>query len=132
MGRNLTGILLDTRLSEIDKNNLILDLAEIQDVDLYENIMICLNLKDFNKYYSVLIYALTFYPAEPLMEKAINWLMKGSFEIAHSAFDILNNIEEMSGDHVDKAFCQLTQFLEKEHCEDWRKNLIEDVVEMFD
>lgn len=132
MQNNLTEILLNKNLSDIDKSNLILDLAETKDMNLYENIILCLDAEEFSKYQNILVYALTFYPAEPLMEKAVHWLMNGNFEISHSAFDILNNIEEISGEQVDKSFILLNNFLIKDNIEDWRKNLVEDIVDMFE
>ncbi len=131
MKKDLSNILSNENLSEIDKNNLILDLAETQDMDLYKDILNYLDEDSSNSYMSICVYALTFYPAEPLLERAIHWLVNGNFDIAHNAFNILNNIEEISGKQVDDAFNYLTKSQHKNH-EGWRKELINEVINMFD
>lgn len=131
MEKKLVYILSNDDLSDMDKNNLILDLAETQDLDLYTDILKYLDAKQFIKYQNIFIYALTFYPAEPLFDRAINWIVNGNFDIAHNAFNILNNIKEIDGDQVDNAFNYLTTSLHKKH-EDWRSELIEDTLNMFD
>ena len=130
MQNKLNSILLNKHLSDIDKNNLILDLAEARDVNLYENILEYLSKSQESKYKSVLVYALTFYPPEPLLEKAIARLITGNFDVAHSAFNILNSIEEISGEQVDKSFNDLTLSLKDIH-EEWRVELINEILSMF-
>ena len=125
MQNKLNSILLNKHLSDIDKNNLILDLAEARDVNLYENILEYLSKSQESKYKSVLVYALTFYPPEPLLEKAIAWLITGNFDVAHSAFNILNSIEQ-----ADKSFNDLTLSLKDIH-EEWRVELINEILSMF-
>ncbi|RPD83013.1 hypothetical protein EGK75_13755 [Neisseria weixii] len=131
MKRKLVDILSNGDLSDMDKNNLILDLAEVQDSDLYMGILKYLDDKQFIKYHNIFIYALTFYPPEPLFDRAIKWIVNANFDIAHNAFNILNNIKEIDGDQVDNAFEYLTTSLHQKH-EDWRSELIEETLNMFD
>ena len=131
---NLTEILGGYRSNYAETSRLILDLAEQQHPQLYDEILLYLDNRPDAVPISLLVYALTHYPAEPLLGRAINWLINGSFEVAHNAFTILNNIREIRGEEVDKAFKDLNQAIDLAmyHQERWRYDLIADVLAMFD
>lgn len=130
----LTEILNSYHLNYTEASRLILDLAVQQNPQLYDEILLYLDKQSDTAPISLLVYALTYYPTKPLMSRAINWLINGSFEVAHSAFEILNNIQEIRGEQVDEAFNTLNKAvsLELYHNEQWRYDLIADTLEMFD
>ena len=87
-----------------NKIPLILDLAEQRNREIYPLILAALNSAEYAKVRGTLIYALANYPAKPLFEKAIGWLIDGNFEMAHEAVGILNKIAKIEGSRADKAY----------------------------
>ena len=87
-----------------DKLHIVLDLAEKKDNEIYPIILNFIEQPEFKRCKGTLIYALENYPPEPLLEKAIDWLIHGEFEVAHGAFNIINKISKLQGDQVDNAY----------------------------
>ena len=61
-------------------------------------------------------------------------VLTGNFEVAHEAFQILDSIEENIDKHIVKASYDkvVTRDKNKREDEEWRKLLIEDLIDMFD
>lgn len=89
-----------------DKIPLILDLAEQRNREIYPLILAALDSAEYAKVRGTLIYALANYPAEPLFEKAISWLINGNFEMAHEATGILDKIEKNRRCTRRKSICR--------------------------
>ena len=115
-----------------DKIPMILDLAEQRNREIYPLILAALNSAEYAKVRGTLIYALANYPATPLFEKAIGWLIDGNFEMAHEATSILDKIEKIEGARADKAYAALTTALNNPANETWRVELLEEVLGMFE
>ena len=115
-----------------DKIPLILDLAEQRNREIYPLILAALKSAEYAKVRGTLIYALPNYPAEPLFEKAIGWLIDGNFEMAHEAAGILDKIEKIEGARANKAYAALTTVLNNPANETWRIELLEEVLGMFE
>ena len=116
----------------LNKIPLILDLAEQHNREIYPLILAALNSAEYAKVRGTLIYALANYPAEPLFEKAVGWLIDGNFEMAHEAAGILDKIAKIEGTRVDKAYAALTAALNNPANEIWRIELLEEVLGMFE
>ena len=115
-----------------NKIPLILDLAEQRNWEIYPLILAALDSIEYAKVRGTLIYALANYPAEPLFEKAVGWLIDGNFEMAHEAAGILDKIAKIEGTRVDKAYAALTAALNNPANEIWRIELLEEVLGMFE
>ncbi len=116
----------------INKNKLALSLAETKDIRVL-NVLHQLILNDNNKNYrGTFVYALQSFPSSLSFNIAIDLIMYGNFEVAHEAFLIINNAEDIEGDNVKKAYMKLSNFQKNNHwSDDWRENLINDSIEMF-
>jgi len=115
-----------------NKIPLILDLAEQRNRKIYPLILAALNSAEYAKVRGTLIYALANYPAKPLFEKAIGWLIDGNFEMAHEAVGILDKIAKIEGTRADKAYAALTTALDNPANETWRVELLGEVLGMFE
>ena len=115
-----------------NKIPLILDLAEQRNWEIYPLILAALNSAEYAKVRGTLIYALANYPAKPLFEKAIGWLIDGNFEMAHEATGILDKIKNIEGTRADKAYAALTTALDNPANETWRVELLGEVLGMFE
>lgn len=123
--------LQNSELPVWDKVQDILDLAEQKNNEVYPIILKLIEQPEFNKCKGTLVYALENYTPEPLFEKAIEWLIHGEFEVAHGAFNIINKISKLSGDSVDDAY-ESIEFTSKDHKnEEWRTELVNEVLDMF-
>ena len=115
-----------------NKIPLILDLAEQRNREIYPLILAALDSAEYAKVRGTLIYALANYPAEPLFEKAISWLINGNFEMAHEAAGILDKIAKIEGTRADKAYAALTTALDNSANETWRVELLGEMLGMFE
>ena len=124
--------LQNSELPAWDKVQVILDLAEQKNNEVYPIILKLIEQPEFNNCKGTLVYALEKYPPEPLFEKAIEWLIHGEFEVAYGAFNIINKISKLSGDSVDDAY-ESIGFASKDHKnEEWRTELLNEVLDMFE
>ena len=115
-----------------DKLHIVLDLAEKKDNEIYPIILDFIEQPEFKRCKGTLIYALENYPPEPLFEKAIDWLIHGEFEVAHGAFNIINKISKLSGDSVDDAYESIRFASKDRKNEEWRTELLNEVLDMFE
>ena len=115
-----------------NKIPLILDLAEQRNREIYPLILAALDSAEYANVRGTLIYALANYPAKPLFEKAIVWLIDGNFEMAHEAAGILDKIEKIEGARANKAYAALTTVLNNPANETRRIELLEEVLGMFE
>ena len=115
-----------------NKIPLILDLAEQRNREIYPLILAALDSAEYAKVRGTLIYALANYPAKPLFEKAVGWLIDGNFEMAHEAVGILDKVEKIEGVRAEKAYAALTAALDNPANETWRVELLEEVLGMFE
>ncbi|ULJ60555.1 hypothetical protein [Wielerella bovis] len=111
----------------------LLDLAEQQDPVAYDEIINKIQNIELKEDLSTLIYALSYYPTEPIFEWIIDWILSGSWEVAHQACLLLDNIDELSGQRVNYAWDKIQAALKSAELEDWRRDLIEnDVLVCFE
>ena len=115
-----------------DKIPMILDLSEQRNREIYPLILSALDSAEYAKVRGTLIYALANYPATPLFEKAIGWLIDGNFEMAHEAAGILDKVEKIKGVRAEKAYAALTAALNNPTNKIWRVELLEEVLGMFE
>ena len=124
--------LQNSELPAWDKVQVILDLAEQKNNEVYPIIVKLIEQPEFNNCKGTLVYALENYPPEPLFEKAIEWLIHGEFEVAYGAFNIINKISKLSGDQVDNAYETIKTFSTNHQNEKWRTELLNEVLDMFE
>ena len=124
--------LQNSELPAWDKVQVILDLAEQKNNEVYPIILKLIEQPEFNNCKGTLVYALENYPPEPLFEKAIEWLIHGEFEVAYGAFNIINKISKLSGDQVDNAYETIKTFSTNHQNEKWRTELLNEVLDMFE
>ena len=124
--------LQNSELPAWDKVQVILDLAEQKNNEVYPIILKLIEQPEFNNCKGTLVYALENYPPEPLFEKAIEWWIHGEFEVAYGAFNIINKISKLSGDQVDNAYEIIKTFSTNHQNEKWRTELLNDVLDMFE
>ena len=70
--------LQNSELPAWDKVQVILDLAEQKNNEVYPIILKLIEQPEFNNCKGTLVHALENYPPEPLFEKAIEWLIHGN------------------------------------------------------
>lgn len=124
--------LQNSELPAWDKVQVILDLAEQKNNEVYPIILKLIDQPEFNNCKGTLVYALENYPPEPLFEKAIEWLIHGEFEVAYGAFNIINKISKLSGDSVDDAYESIGFASKDRKNEEWRTELLNEALDMFE
>ncbi|MDO5685894.1 MAG: hypothetical protein Q4G42_00615 [Neisseria sp.] len=113
------------------KIQIILNLAEEKNLEIYPIILEMIDDPMYKNKMGSLIYALRNYPPNPLFAKAIDWIINGNFEVAHEAFEIINNIDQISGKAVFQSYLKIQEAIT--HSPDnWRVNILNELIEMFE
>ncbi|NYR08825.1 hypothetical protein [Psychrobacter sp. BI730] len=127
-------ILNDPKIDVITKNSIAISLSETAD----KRVLYCLHDLIKNPLYKnmrgTFVYCLRSFPSEGSFSLAIELVLTGNFEVAHEAFEILDNVKEKIDQEVVRAsYDKVSTFYENNsEYEEWRKFLIEDLMSMFD
>lgn len=127
-------ILNDSTIDIITKNSIAISLSETAD----KRVLYCLHDLINNPFYKnmrgTFVYCLRSFPSEDSFSLAIELVLTGNFEVAHEAFEILDNVEQNIDPEIVRAsYDKVATFCENNsEYEEWRKFLIEDLMSMFD
>ncbi len=78
------------------------------------------------------VHCLRAFAPEKSFILAIDLILTANFEVAHEAFEIINNCTEINGDDAIITYDKLKKYDTKNSLdESWRKELIADVLAMF-
>lgn len=108
-------------------------LSETKDDEVYDVLCALINDDSYLNKRGIFVYCLRNFAPERSFSLAIDLLMKGGFEVAHEAFEIINSIErEISGEEVKANFKKLMDFYQRKlEIEVWRAKLIQTVLDWF-
>ena len=110
-----------------------MSVAETKDSQVLAVLHDLIKVEQYKNCRGTFVYCLLNFPSELSFDLAIDLIISGNFEVAHTAFEIINNTEvNISGNNVEQGFVKLNNAIESsENIDDWRKELIEDVLDMF-
>ncbi len=127
--------LQDPNIDVGEKNRIALLLvdSEVRDERLFKVLTDLILDKKYVNHRGTFVHCLSFFPPEKSFSLAMDLIIYGNLEVAHEAFLIIESIEHISGDEVRAAYSKLVDFYENGHFDyEWRKELVEEAIEMFD
>jgi hypothetical protein len=114
------------------RNALVLRLAEAKVAGVDEVLVRLIQRPDLVKNRGTLVHALRHYDCAPHVALLVGLVVSGGFEVAHEALQAIETIEHVEGDGVHAAFKKVECALKANDIEDWRKPLLDDLLEKFD
>ncbi|WP_076429689.1 hypothetical protein [Aquipseudomonas alcaligenes] len=114
------------------RNALALNLAQSGCKEALPIILDLISNPELENHRGTLVHCLSFFDLAPHFLLLIDLQIKGNWEVAHEASNCLVQISEVSGDEASAARKSLEECLKVESIEDWRKELISELLEMFE
>ncbi|EJL33712.1 hypothetical protein PMI01_02017 [Caulobacter sp. AP07] len=114
------------------RNALALRLAESKTPRLAEVLIRMIGRPDLRNDRGTLVHALGHYDCSDHLNFLVDLVIDGGWEVAHEAFQIIDLIETVEGDDAERALASTTMALSKVDIEDWRRELFEDILDMFE
>ncbi|MFD2262116.1 hypothetical protein ACFSM5_04400 [Lacibacterium aquatile] len=78
------------------------------------------------------VHCLGQFDCSPYFGLLIEMILKGNAETAHIAFEIIGEIEHLSGADVEAAFQQIEKARQRTDHPDWRRDFLDALWEMFE
>lgn len=114
------------------RNALALRLAEAKVAGADEVLVRLIQRPDLAKNRGTLVHALRHYDCAPYLTLLVDLVISGGFEVAHEALEAIETIEHVEGANVLAAFEAVSRALGTNGIQDWRKPLLDDLLEKFD
>ena len=123
--------LLETIDDDKARNRLAMDLAETRRQDALAPLVRLIGREDLRSRRGTLVYALGNLDCSGHVAFLAELVATGNFEVAHEAFHILNEMDAPAGDDVDRAVAITEQALATPPADDWRRELLEDLMSFY-
>ena len=78
------------------------------------------------------MHCLQFYEPTAHFDLLIGLVCDGNWEVAHEAYDLLELIESLSGTQVSTAFVRIETLLREGVPDEWRRELLSELLAMFE
>jgi hypothetical protein len=114
------------------RNALALRLAEAGTPGLPEVLIRMIARADLRSNRGTLVHSLGHYDCSEHLNFLLGLVIDGGLEVAGEAFEIINMIEAVDGEEAERALGSTTEALTKADLVDWRRAMLEDILEMFE
>lgn len=115
-----------------ERNALALRLADARTPGLEAVLARLIVRPDLANNRGTLVHALAMLDCAPHLELLVDLAIAGGFEVAHEAFSGLNGIDHVEGEAVRQGFVRLQAARAARPAEDWRRDLLDDLAELFE
>lgn len=123
---------LETTADDAQRNGLALSLAEEKTPGLDAVLVRLIQRPDLVEKRGALVHALGYLDCSNHVGLLVRLVLTGGFEVAHEALQALETVEEADGDDIEEAFDLFQKVQADPTLPPWRRELIEDLAEMFD
>ena len=123
---------LENAVDGATRNALALHLSEAKVVGVGEVLVRLIERSDLANNRGTLVHALRHYDCAPYLPLLVDLVTTAGFEVAHEALEALQTIEHVQGSEVSAACEKVEGALGKGNLEDWRRPLLEHLLDMFD
>ena len=131
----LLKLLEDLKNPNIDiltKNKIAMIASETGDKRVLETLHNLIKDEKYKSQRGTFTYCLLEFDSILSFDLAFDLIINGNFEVAHNAYEIIENTDSVDGEQALKNFHKLKNYLNNiKDIEVWRKHLIDDVLEMF-
>ena len=108
-----------------------MDLAETGDHRVRDVIIDLIDRPDLMNNRGTLVYALENYDLSDKLEFLIELVINGNFEVAHQAVLLIDKLT-VSGSDVQKVYLKLLEEAKRPQENDWRGDLLQELIDAFD
>lgn len=123
---------LETTADDAQRNSLALNLAEQKTPGLDAVLVRLIQRPDLADKRGTLVHALGYLDCSDHVGLLVGLVLTGGFEIAHEALQALETVEEADGEDIEEAFDLFQKVQADPNLLPWRRELIEDLGQMFD
>ena len=122
---------LKNEKDDSERNSLALDLAELRDHRILLALIELIEREDLVNSRGTLVYCLNNFDVSDYFILLVRLIVSGNWEVAHESFDLIDSLNEVSSNQVAEGFKLLKAAVENDALEEWRLNMMEDVLSMF-
>ncbi len=123
---------LETLADGAARNALALRLAEARTPGLPEVLLRLIDRPDLRANRGTLIHSLGHYDCSQHLNFLLGLAISGGLEVAGEAFEIIDLIEAVDGKDAERALASTTEALTRTDLEDWRRAMLDEILEMFE
>lgn len=116
----------------IERNSLAISVTETGDPSVQAVLVELIDRPELSDQRATLVNCLGRFDCSDKFVWLVNLVCQGNWEVAHEAFDILADVEEVNSRDAKSGFDVLSKTLNSDAIEDWRVKLVEDLLAMFD
>ena len=114
-----------------ERNHLAMDLAETGDLRVRDVIIQLIGRSDLVNHRGTLVYALESYDMSDKFEFLIELVKNGNWEVAHQAALLIDKLT-ICGPDVRNIYLDLLEEIQKPQLNDWRVDLLKDLIASFE
>jgi hypothetical protein len=122
---------LEEVANDAERNALALDLAETGRQEVFEPLTRLIDREDLRNHRGTLVHALRYLDCSRHVAFLAGLVATGNYEVAHEALYILESVEAAPSEEVDRMVSATETALVSAGLEDWRRELLEDLVECY-
>lgn len=123
---------LETTADQAHRNTLALKLAEAKTPGLDAVLARLIKRPELEEKRATLVHALGYLDCSSHVGLLVELVLTASIEVAHEAMQALETVEEADGEDIEDAFDLFQKIQADPSLPPWRRELIEDLAEMFD
>lgn len=123
---------LETTADAAKRSNLALSLAEAGTPGLDAVLVRMIQRPDLADKRAPLVHALGYLDCSDHVGLLVELVLTAEFETAHEALQALETVEEADGEDIENAFDRFQAVHAQKDLPSWRRDLLEDLSEMFD
>jgi hypothetical protein len=123
---------LKSTTHSIERNALAITAAETGDPSVKDVLIELIDRPELSQQRATLVNCVGRFDCSPEFLWLVNLVCQGNWEVAHEAFDILADLETVDSRLAKQGVDVLSKARDSGAIDDWRENLIADLLSMFD
>ncbi|CAN5333927.1 hypothetical protein BH10PSE4_BH10PSE4_30880 [soil metagenome] len=123
---------LETLADGTARNALALRLAEAGRPGLPEVLIRMIARADLRANRGTLVHSLSYYDCSEHLNFLLGLVIDGGLEVASEAFGIIDLIDAVEGEEAEQALASTIEALARTDLLDWRRTMLDEILEMFE
>lgn len=114
------------------RNAMAIELAGTGDERVLDELVLLINKPELVNERGTLVNCLGKFNYGKLFEFLVDLQITGNWEVAHEAYHLLSDIEFVSGVDAEMGYKKISEEIKKGNVEQWRHQLLLELIEMFE
>ena len=123
---------LRTLTDGAQRNALALRLTKAKTPGLQDVLIEMIGREELRSNRGTLVHSLGHYDCSAHLNFLLALVIDGGLEVASEALQIIDLIEAVDGEEAELAFASATKALAQSNLQDWRRQMLEEILEMFE